>query len=84
MRLAQTIRSSVSIRPCVSQAARRGVPLIILDVDASDAAALYAHKLVLVRPDRHLAWRGDEDPADPMALIDLVRGAHAMTVRNAA
>jgi len=68
----------------VSQAARRGVPLIILDVDASDAAALYAHKLVLVRPDRHLAWRGDEDPADPMALIDLVRGAHAMTVRNAA
>jgi hypothetical protein len=31
-----------------------------------------------------LAWRGDEDPADPMALIDLVRSAHAMTVRNAA
>jgi hypothetical protein len=30
---------------------------------------------VLVRPDGHVAWRGDDAPADPLAVIDLVRGA---------
>jgi hypothetical protein len=29
----------------------------------------------LSRPDQHVAWRGDELPADPLALIDRVRGA---------
>jgi hypothetical protein len=36
---------------------------------------LYARKLVLVRPDGHVAWRGDALPADATALIDRVRGA---------
>src|SRR5205823_11394744 len=49
---------TVRVAGIVEAAARRGVPLIILDVDASDAAALYAHKLVFVRPDQHVAWRG--------------------------
>ena len=43
----------------VAAAKRRGVPLTVLDVDDAEAAALYARKLVLVRPDRHVAWRGD-------------------------
>jgi hypothetical protein len=30
---------------------------------------------VLSRPDQHVAWRGDGLPADPLALIDRVRGA---------
>jgi len=29
----------------------------------------------LSRPDQHVAWRGDSLPADPLALIDRVRGA---------
>jgi hypothetical protein len=29
----------------------------------------------LVRPDQHVAWRGHAAPADPLGLIDLVRGA---------
>ena len=32
-------------------------------------------KLVLVRPDGHVAWRGDECPADAGAIVDRVRGA---------
>jgi hypothetical protein len=28
-----------------------------------------------VRPDGHVAWRGDEVPATPAAIIDHVRGA---------
>jgi hypothetical protein len=30
---------------------------------------------VLVRPDGHVAWRGDDVPADPAWVIDTVRGA---------
>jgi hypothetical protein len=29
---------------------------------------------VLVRPDGHVAWRADAEPADAGALIDMVRG----------
>jgi hypothetical protein len=32
-------------------------------------------KLAFVRPDQRVAWRGDAAPADPLGLIDLVRGA---------
>jgi 2-polyprenyl-6-methoxyphenol hydroxylase-like FAD-dependent oxidoreductase len=65
----------VDVRPFEAAAAVRGVPLTVLDLDAADAAALYDRKLVLSRPDQHVAWRGDAVPADPLALIDLVRGA---------
>jgi 2-polyprenyl-6-methoxyphenol hydroxylase-like FAD-dependent oxidoreductase len=59
----------------VAAAARRGVPLAVLDVESEEAPALYPRRLVLSRPDQHVAWRGDAQPADPSALIDLVRGA---------
>jgi len=38
-------------------------------------SALYRCKLVLVRPDQHVAWRSDKEPTDPLDLIDIVRGA---------
>jgi 2-polyprenyl-6-methoxyphenol hydroxylase-like FAD-dependent oxidoreductase len=56
-------------------AARRGVPLRVLDVVSAEAAAVYRHRLVLSRPDQHVAWRGDQLPADPLALVDRIRGA---------
>ncbi|HEX9836222.1 MAG TPA: FAD-dependent monooxygenase [Alphaproteobacteria bacterium] len=55
-------------------AARRRVPLRAVDVPDEAAARLYGAPLVLVRPDGMVAWRGAA-PADPLALIDLVRGA---------
>jgi hypothetical protein len=59
----------------VAAARQRGVPLRVLDVDSDEATALYAEKLVLSRPDQHVAWRGDAVPEDAGALVDLVRGA---------
>jgi 2-polyprenyl-6-methoxyphenol hydroxylase-like FAD-dependent oxidoreductase len=66
---------TVHISGIVEAAVHRGVPLAVLDVGEPDARALYARKLVLVRPDQHVAWRGDGEPSAPMDLIDLVRGA---------
>jgi hypothetical protein len=57
-------------------AAHRGVPLRVLDVESREARALYPEALVLSRPDQHVAWRGKAAPADALALIDTVRGAH--------
>ncbi len=56
-------------------AAERGVPLTTAAVSAPEAAGLYQRRLVLVRPDGHVAWRGDDVPADAGAVIDRVRGA---------
>jgi hypothetical protein len=44
-------------------------------IDEPAAAALYQSHLVLVRPDGHVAWRGDAPPQDAVSLIDTVRGA---------
>lgn len=62
----------------VEAAAKRKVPLAVVDVNAPEARELYRRKLVLVRPDQHVAWRGDEEPAAPLDLIDLVRGGRAV------
>jgi 2-polyprenyl-6-methoxyphenol hydroxylase-like FAD-dependent oxidoreductase len=66
---------AVDIHGLVAAAARRCVPMEVLDVDSDEAPSLYPQKLALSRPDRHVAWRGDRPPDDPLALIDRVRGA---------
>ena len=55
----------------VAAAAARRVPLAVLRLAPND---LYRDKLVLVRPDQHIAWHGDA-AEDAMAVIDRVRGA---------
>jgi hypothetical protein len=53
----------------------RGLPLKILDVERPDSAIYDGDKLVLSRPDQHVAWRSNRLPADSLATIDRVRGA---------
>jgi 2-polyprenyl-6-methoxyphenol hydroxylase-like FAD-dependent oxidoreductase len=53
------------------------VPLTAVDLDAEDAAHLYDRKLVLVRADQHVAWRGDELPDDVGGLLSVLRGVTA-------
>jgi hypothetical protein len=66
----------------VAAAAQCGVPLMVLDVDTDEAAPLYPHKLVLSRPDQHVAWRGDRAPEDSLGLIDRIRGASSILRRS--
>jgi hypothetical protein len=65
----------VEIGALTEAAAHRGVPMAVVDVDADEAAALYPCKLLLSRPDQHVAWRGNKSPENPMTLIDRIRGA---------
>ncbi|MDW3687578.1 FAD-dependent oxidoreductase [Cupriavidus sp. CV2] len=66
---------SVSVDALLQAAQERGVPLKLLDVRPSEAGSPYIRKLTLVRPDQYVAWRGDAVPADPLGLVDLIRGA---------
>lgn len=53
-------------------------------VARDDIRTLYAGDLVLVRPDHHVAWRGDRIPDDPDALIARVVGAALPSLASAA
>jgi 2-polyprenyl-6-methoxyphenol hydroxylase-like FAD-dependent oxidoreductase len=55
--------------------AARGVPMKTITNADPAIAVLYERALVLVRPDGHVAWRGDSAPIDPLAMVDHVRGA---------
>jgi len=59
----------------MAAARTRGVPMTFTPIAHDAAARLYERKLVLVRPDGHVAWRGDRAPIDPLAVIDCIRGA---------
>jgi hypothetical protein len=52
-----------------------GLPLAVVSLDESKIRETYERPLVLVRPDGHVAWRGDSTPDNPAAIIDHVRGA---------
>ena len=45
-------------------ARHRGIPLDIVAIEDARLAPIYAADLVLVRPDQHIAWRGDADKSE--------------------
>jgi 2-polyprenyl-6-methoxyphenol hydroxylase-like FAD-dependent oxidoreductase len=54
--------------------AGRGVPLHTISITEPDIAELYRNKLVLVRPDGHVAWAGAQ-AGRASDIVDVVRGA---------
>ena len=52
-----------------------GMPLKVQTIDDPQIIELYERRLVLVRPDGMVAWRGDQLPEDVDGLVDRVRGA---------
>lgn len=62
--------------PLESAAIAKGMPLKVLDLsDRPEVVQQYDRKLTLIRPDQHVAWRGDALPDDCASLVDVVRGA---------
>ena len=68
---------SIAVEPLIDAAARRGVPMQVLDVPFERPPAPYRHALHLCRPDGHVAWRGDRMPERPEVLIEVVTGRAA-------
>jgi cellobiose-specific phosphotransferase system component IIB len=54
---------------------QKKVPLTIQKISERSFIDLYEKAYVLVRPDGHVAWRGDRLPEDLDELVDRVRGA---------
>jgi 2-polyprenyl-6-methoxyphenol hydroxylase-like FAD-dependent oxidoreductase len=66
--------SAADVAALERAARQRGVPLKVLQIKPTEATGYDGSRLVLSRPDQHVAWRGDSLPPDPLALIDHVRG----------
>ena len=66
--------ASAGANELLNAAKARGLPLHYLQLNDSHARGLWERDLVLVRPDQHVAWRGNAAPADALALMDQVRG----------
>jgi 2-polyprenyl-6-methoxyphenol hydroxylase-like FAD-dependent oxidoreductase len=52
----------------------RGAPLQVMSIDDARARDVYQRDLILLRPDLHIAWRGNGRPSDPRALAARVTG----------
>ena len=55
-------------------AAARGLPLTVFAPNESGLGNVYEAAFALIRPDQHVAWRGDAIPENPLAIVDRVRG----------
>ena len=55
--------------PLLAAAERLGVPLAVAAPGDARLAALYGARLALVRPDQHVAWRGDRIGAEADAVL---------------
>jgi 2-polyprenyl-6-methoxyphenol hydroxylase-like FAD-dependent oxidoreductase len=65
---------AVDVAPLVDAAACAGVPLTLLDVDRANSSFGFPETLLMVRPDSHIAWRGQAAPQDPDRLFDRLCG----------
>ncbi|MFB1298723.1 FAD-dependent monooxygenase [Mycobacterium sp. pW049] len=70
---AHDVRQSTEI---LSEAARVGLPMLYLPLTEPTLMALYQHRMVLVRPDLHIAWSGTT-VSDASDIVARVRGMHA-------
>jgi 2-polyprenyl-6-methoxyphenol hydroxylase-like FAD-dependent oxidoreductase len=62
------------MRPLANAAKARGIPFSSFDVPLRQGRELYEADLALIRPDQHVAWRGNRLPDDCDALCARVVG----------
>ncbi|HEX9462477.1 MAG TPA: FAD-dependent monooxygenase [Alphaproteobacteria bacterium] len=72
--LADRSAEAVDIDGAVAAAAASRIPLTILRAPSATVADLYARRYALIRPDQHVAWRGD-DLAEIGGVLRRVTGA---------
>ena len=57
-------------------AAKRQIPITVLAIDSTEARDLYESDFALIRPDQHVAWRGNNMPSDCDQLLATISGWH--------
>ncbi|MEM7114330.1 MAG: FAD-dependent oxidoreductase [Chloroflexota bacterium] len=60
---------TIPVAPLLDAAQQRRMPLTMLEIDPTLAPAAYTTKLLISRPDQHVAWRGNAIPDNPSALV---------------
>jgi hypothetical protein len=71
LRLGGTRESAASLQDAFKAL---GAPFEILDVRDASVRDIYGADLILLRPDLHIAWRGNRAPGKPAALAARVTG----------
>ncbi len=68
------LNRSADVAPMVGAAGRLGIPLKVVTLANEEARTLYGRDYAIIRPDHHVAWRGDQIPLDPQELLCQVTG----------
>lgn len=71
--------NDIDVDACRRQAADLGIPLQVVGIQDRSIMALYETRFVLIRPDQHVAWRGDRFP--DAAVLRAVTGTSAAVIR---
>ncbi|MEI7428087.1 MAG: FAD-dependent monooxygenase [Betaproteobacteria bacterium] len=58
----------------LASATNEGIPLKILRPSESGIGNLYPHRFTIIRPDQHVAWRGDDLPKNHAAFLSYFLG----------
>ena len=66
--------NSIDISPLVNSASKNQVPLKVVTLERQDLIDKYEKSLLLVRPDQHVAWRGNKLTEDLDLLLNNVCG----------
>lgn len=68
--------AAVDVAPLQAAARAAGLPLKLVEAERPPQV-VFRHKLILIRFDQHVAWRGDAVPGDSTPLVERLRGAAA-------
>jgi hypothetical protein len=66
---------TIPVDQLLAVAKQRGMPLKGVDIHPAAAPPIYTTKLLLSRPDQHIAWRGDALPQNVKAFVDRLCGS---------
>jgi hypothetical protein len=73
--LLRTGRGSSADTAALERAMRAtGAPFEVVDIAEDHLRSVYERDLILLRPDLHVVWRGDEAPADPEKVAAVATG----------
>jgi hypothetical protein len=68
------LKGDCDTAPLQAAFAAIGAPLKVLHLNEPRVRDVYGASVFLLRPDLHIAWRGDTAPSNPEALVAMATG----------